>query len=254
MTIYEISENLGEWLQGSRQYDRVYVSIGGKINQKEQYFNYPDAVKNKVYSSNAGFQMIPAFLRNSAEATLVIVVDHGFSDEHVFSRPNLDVLLVNADVSLGIKCIIQDIMGYVAGSKIPPAQFMICNFIRFSYPNVLEQALEESVPKKIQRYVGRYAGYEDCFYQWYGYSIYTYNLVYQYRRYDLTRCLHASQLIRLFERVFRTLSIRSSNVQLLQVDGEREQKMVSGFLQCSVDFTESASSHGSSVKPLFYIY
>jgi hypothetical protein len=260
MTIYEISGNLGEWLEGSvdKCYDRVYVSIGGKINQKEQYFNYPEEAKNKVYPSNAGFQMVPAFLRNSDAATLVIVVDQGFGDVYqtVFARPNLDVLLVNADVSLGIKHLIQDVMYYVVGKRIPPHRFMICNFIRFSHPNVLEQALEESVPKKIQRYVGRYAGYEDCFYQWYGYSIYTYNLVYQYRRYDLMRCLHGSQLIRLFERVFRTLSINSSNAQLLQigVDGEREQKMVSGFLQSSVDFTESVSSHGSSVKPLFYNY
>jgi len=253
MTIYEISGNIGEWLQVSRPYDRVYVSIGGKINQSEQRFHYPDAVKDNVYSSNAGYQMVPAFLRNSEEATLSIVVDRDFSTcQTIFTRQNLDILLVDADVSLGIKHLIQDIMAYITGRKIPPSHFMICNFIRFSCPNVLEQALEESVPKKIQRYLGRYSGYEDCFYQWYGYSIYTYNLVYQYRRYDLIRCLHGCQLIRLFESAFRTLSIHSSNVQLLQGDGESQQKMVSGFLQCSVDFTESVAM--SSTKPLFYNY
>jgi hypothetical protein len=271
MTIHEISGNLGWWLQESvdKCYNRVYVSIGGKFNQREQHFNYPEEAKNKVYSSNAGFQMVPAFLRNSeASRILVILVDMFFDmgdpcrqvlSSVLQNNTHIDVALVNADVSLGktLKCLIRDIMDYVFEREIPPPRFMICNFIRFSYPNVLEQALEESVPRKIQRYLGRYSGYEDCFYQWYGYSIYTYNLVYQYRRYDLMRCMHGSQLIRLFEKVFRTLSIHCNTVQLLQigVDGERQQKMVSGFLQCSVDFTESCASTESLGENLgHYVY
>ena len=113
MTIYEISGNIGEWLQVSRPYDRVYVSIGGKFNQSEQRFHYPDAVKDNVYSSNAGYQMVPAFLRNSEEATLAIVVDRDFSTcKRIFTRQNLDIALVDADVSLRIKHLIQSYHGH----------------------------------------------------------------------------------------------------------------------------------------------
>jgi len=254
MTIHEISGNLGRWLQGSvdKCYDRVYVSIGGKFNQREQYFNYPEEAKNKVYPSNAGFQMVPAFLRNSESSNvLVILVDmfcNGDPCRQVLSsvlqtNPHIDVALVNTDVSLGktLKYLVRDIMDYIAEREIPSNKFMICNFIRFSHPNELEQVLEESVPKKIQRYVGRYAGYEDCFYQWYGCSIYTYNLIYQYRRYDVLRLMCYSLLMRLFEKVFRTFSINSSCIHLAQmgVDDMSTQKALVGFLRYSIDFTEN---------------
>jgi hypothetical protein len=268
MTTYEISGNLGDWFSENcvgTQYDRVYVSIGGKFNQKVQNFNYPEEVKNKIYHSNAGYQMIPAFLRNAgSSSTLVILVDMFCNDgvdpcRQVLSsimqtNLHIDVALVNLNISLGktLKYLIRDIVNFVIQREIPSNKFMICNFIRFSHPNVLEQALEEYVPIKIQRYLNKNPVYINCFYQWYGCSIYTYNLIYQYRQYHMIRCMHYSLLLRLFERVFRTFSINSSCINLAQmgVDNMSTQKALDSFLRYSIDFTENYAQTESLVENL----
>jgi hypothetical protein len=255
MTIHEISGNLGAWFSENwigPQYTRVYVSIGGKLNEREQRFNYPDQAKNKLYYSNAAYQMIPAFLRNTNSKALVILVDRFYPTDDLYkpalatvlrSNPHIDVLLLDLDIgaSKNIKYLIQDIMGCVIKRDIKANRLMICNFIRFSHPNSTEIELEERVPNKIQRYLNRHPAYVNCFYQWYGYSIYTYNLVYQYRHYDVARSMHCSILLRLFERTFKTFSINSSCIQLAQmgVDNMPTQKALVGFLRYSIDFTEN---------------
>jgi len=255
MTIHEISENLGAWFSENwigSQYTRVYLSIGGKLNEKEQRFNHPYEAKNKVYHSNASYQMIPAFLRNTESKALVILVDRFSPNDDLYkpalaavllSNPHIDVLLFDLDIGAGknIKYLIQDIIECAVKHDIKANRLMICNFIRFSHPNTMEFELEERIPNKIQRYLNRHPVYINCFYQWYGYSIYTYNLVYQYRQYDVIRGMNCSLLLRLFERTFKTSSINSSCIQLAQmgVDNMPTQRALVGFLRYSIDFTQN---------------
>lgn len=196
------------------QYNNIYVSIGGKFNEPTVNFNYPSIQKNQKFSTNAYYQLIPAFLRNvSDNHNLVIVVDDFSNTENKeinckildtiieSSNSTMDIILLNTYnlIQQSINSIIESIIDLAKNLGILPKNTMFCNYIVFRNPNEQEYKLEEMLPIQIQNILDRENNKEycECFYQWYGMTFYFYNLVYQYKKYSAMRSVFISELLHL---------------------------------------------------------
>lgn len=208
------------------KYNSVYTSFGSKLNSKEQFFNYPQEIRCKPYRSNAEYQLIPQFMREfiqppefgsfekpQEKRNLIIVIDQ-FNEEalainhrllrRILSQASvpMDVVIFNHAVTpKTTKKLVKGLAKQFTEQSIPSDKCMFCNYIRFSHPNALEYELEECVPKVIQKVLDRpqFLHYSRCFYQWYGATVYAYNLVYNYKKYDTCWMMYSGHLMRLFQ-------------------------------------------------------
>jgi hypothetical protein len=267
----EIFQQLEGWTDKTRPYNSIYVSIGGKQNELYQTFHFPPEIKDKKFRSNASFQMIPAFIANRRpdsrgdqppDRILLVIIDSFRSTEdwstncriiqnrdQTKSETSLyDILVWNQDMNTRtliptIRAIIQK----TAEQNITPRQCMICNFVRFSHPNDQELAIEEYIPIQIQATLDK-TPYAKCFYQWWGPSVYTYNIVYCYKDYDICRSMYCSQLHRLFEKYSpEYYPIRQTSIEFIKEGCEEDIRflnIVNQFAQFNVDITESFRRRG----------
>jgi hypothetical protein len=81
-------------------------------------------------------------------------------------------------------------MPHVRTAGIPPSKFALCNFVRFSHPNHIENLLESKLPDAIDHILRNHAvEYVSCFYQWYGYLKPMYHFAYSYSKYQFMMSL-----------------------------------------------------------------
>jgi hypothetical protein len=254
--LYE-TNNLQEWLDANvdNNYTNIYVSIGGKYNEPFLYFNHPETVRSKKRDTNSLYQMIPQFIRvDYSEETkyLVIVVDRFIKDdpnirllENIISLPgiaNMDVVLYNYECKLKtLPSIIQHICRKVETDNIEPSKMKICNYICFQNPNEFEFSMEQKIPEVVQSALNN-TPLANQFYQWYGYSIFTYNMIYPYNKYNFWRMMNCSYLIATFAKIFKDMSISTKNIYLLSIHLDsiseiRLKKMIAQFLEYSTDIT-----------------
>jgi hypothetical protein len=174
----------------------LYVSIGSKFNDPDVYFS---ETHGKKHVTNARYQMYPRFLRGRPEEEKigVIVVDD-FRNKPLFKQNRQllqQVAEENATIVLVDHCFTRatwsSFIAFITDTAltmaIPKQQFMICNFVRHANrPNAIEFRAEEMIPVVIQEVLDlpAYSMYRSCFYQWFGYRMYTYNFVYNYRRFQ----------------------------------------------------------------------
>ena len=255
-TLYE-TNNLQEWLETNKEtkYTDIYVSFGGKQNESFLYFNYPETVRSKKQETNSLYQMIPQFIRSNSrdeQKYLVIVVDRFIKDDsnirlikNVISVPgiaNMDVILYNYECKLKtLPSVVQEICKKAEMDQIDPSKLMICNYICFQTPNEFECSMEQKIPESIQSALNRTA-FEDQFYQWYGYSIFTYNLIYPYKKYNFMRMMNSSYLISAFIKSFHDMSVSTKNIYLIVIYLDsladvRFKKIVAQFMENSYDIT-----------------
>lgn len=192
-----IIKSLSEpFAQKSLPYNNLYMSIGSKYNEDRVHFNRPICTH---CPTNAKLQMIPEFLRNRDPSIriLVIIIDD-FHDETVLSYhsrllsrhldENIDVIIVNQKVDkLALEQSIQTVCRMATTLNIEPSHFMICNYVKFcNEPNREEAANEEMIPNVIYQILKhQWPFYSSCFYEWFGYRFYTYNLIYRYEKFRL---------------------------------------------------------------------
>lgn len=257
-TLHE-TNNLQEWLETNDKikYTDMYISIGGKHNEPFLHFNYPETVRSKKQETNSLCQMIPQFIRSDFNAEikyLVIVVDRFIKDDlnirlikNIIGIPgiaNMDVVLYNHECKLKtLPSTIQEICKKAEADRIEPSKLMICNYICFQTPNEFEYSMEQKIPEIIQSGLNGTV-FENQFYQWYGYSIFTYNLIYPYKKYNFMRMMNASYLISAFIKSFRDMIIRSRNSFLLIIYSDslvdaRLKKVIEQFMKNSFDITSN---------------
>jgi hypothetical protein len=241
MPIYFVEDlNSGLLKIESNAYQNVYVSLGGKFNESLVHYN---DIKMK---SNAEYQMVPGFLRNNAEKSLVIIIDI-FRDplnlevnikllgSLIKDLPNIDVILLNAEITpKSIKNLIRTILTFAKSQNIHPVKYLFCNYIRFISPNQMEDILEMKLPSKIQRVHDEFPEYSVGFYQWYGQRIQTYNLIYNFKKYHFGWLSQQSRLSLLFQKYYKKTQINMGNTCLLMMQAE---KVVDAFLHNSFDIT-----------------
>jgi len=257
-TLYE-TNNLQEWLETNKEtvYTNIYVSIGGKHNEPFLHFNYPETVRSKKHETNSLYQMIPQFVRsdyNEKTKCLVIVVDRFIKDDpnirlikNIIGIPgiaNMDVVLYNHECKLKtLPSTIQEICKKAEKDLIEPSKLMICNYICFQTPNEFEFSMEQKIPELIQSTLNGTV-FENQFYQWYGYSIFTYNLIYPYKKYNFLRMMNSTYLISAFVKTFQNISIYSKNARILtdysaSLVDVRQKNIIDQFFENAHDITSN---------------
>lgn len=192
----------------------VYISLGSKFNEQNVDFTYPKVNKH----SNALNQMIPSFTYpySCEKNTLFIIIDDFHDNESLLKNqhklehmtmdlPYMKIFLVDYLVNIqNIDLLITSLMDSIH-PKINPDQFMLCNFIRFKSPNDHDNQLETQLPIKIHHFLKNYQNgcYSKKFYQWYGYSYYTYHYVYNYESYRHGYMLHIRPIFHMLEKVLK---------------------------------------------------
>lgn len=175
------------------QYNYVYVSIGGKINERRVDF-YPS---NKTAVSNADNQLIPEFLKYRESKQILIIAIDNFLDKDSYEinkkiinknkEDNMSVILFHqilGDLTF-IDSFIQILISFLHKHNIHENNFMICNYIKFkAMPNAEESRLLNELPLRIHNALIK-TKYSACLFEWYGYHFYTFNLIYNYKKYQL---------------------------------------------------------------------
>jgi len=213
-TIDEQETFLRNLIISNKRYDHIYVSIGGKFNEPTVYFRQT----SQHYPTNALNQLIPEFLRNSSDShNLIIVIDEFLNQPNIdmncqllkssvaSAESTMDVVILNTFISfnenesLSIDATIETILHLAKTMNISSKNVMMCNYIAFSSPNQYECKFEENIPIQLQKIFNRphNSEYSECFYQWYGMTLYFYNLIYKYKNYCTMKLIFISELLHL---------------------------------------------------------
>jgi hypothetical protein len=153
-------------------YDFVYVSIGGKINEREVQFNKPNVLSEYRFPSNATFQMVPSFIRypNTKNTTALVVVIDDFSDPELQNTnqtfiqniqkkfPHITAVLHNINLTAEtIDAFAKSLVQWIISLNISPQKCMIANYIRFRGGiSVLNSQIEFKLPRVIQQCLDAY--------------------------------------------------------------------------------------------------
>jgi len=179
----------------NKQYQYIYVSVGSKYNERDVIFPSNTLPVSSRATSNALYQMVPKFLQDKATETNILVItidlfrdsanlDYNRAIVTSVMKPNMDCCLVSLDCcSKQFIPLCISIMTNVRHQNTLPTCFMMCNYVKFmNMPNDIEHNAEKKVVQSIISVLhdDRFATYNDCFYQWYGYKYYLYNCIYKH--------------------------------------------------------------------------
>lgn len=235
------------------QYTSSYISLGGKYNVPTVTFSNPSYLANHDFPSNTQYQMFPIFVRfqKKKERCLIIIVD-SFDNEEVREMniiliqravsqfSNIDVVLYDTKLHLtNIRPFAQTMVDWLVFNDISPNKCMFANYIRFRGCSSIDNAqLEVIIPQTIQTVLTESKRYTDCLYQWFGYQYYTYNLLYSYKKYDMSRHLKVIMLFHECAEATQVVSGNASNLFMFDLAREKTNKNVlMEFLKYTIDIT-----------------
>jgi hypothetical protein len=268
------AETIASLIPASFQYDSLYISIGGKINDDSVRFTKPAILANYDFQSNAPYQMVPAFIRYPpirSSRSLVIVIDD-FSDPDLrlvnqtvmdqIQQKHTHIQIVLYNTKLDITTVdefAKTLVQWIIDQNLAPEKCMIANYLRFrGTHSVLDSQLEFKVPRVIQNALNAYtitpdddrvvknpktkplAPYSGILYQWFGYQYYTYNIVFSYKEYNAYMLKHLTVMNLLHECCDMTTLVSGNVSNMFLFEKSREPKSVElllTFLQHSVDIT-----------------
>lgn len=192
----EINAEISRIIHESENFDMIYVSIGGKLNEHHVQFRSPEKVAGKSYQTNSARQMYPRFLEDrSPNCKILVIAIDNFKDRFLYERNKEDVKdLLDDNVTFimanyqfneaSLTLFISYITRIAKNNEIAKENFMICNYVKhLNEPNIREFRDEEMIPRTIQSVLNRpdFIEYTECFYDWFGYRFYLYNFLYRYK-------------------------------------------------------------------------
>lgn len=240
-------------------YDFIYISYGSKVNEHHVQ------LENSLVLTNSHLQIIPNFLqvRGKNVKILSISIDDYSTRGHRDSaiqrlEPYIDdsnveiILLDNSDID--IQEITRVLIQFLNEIGMNPKNTMFCNYIRFICPNPHESKLENAIPNIIYDTICQESNetYSECFYQWYGYNSYTYNLIFQYSIHRSIDIMY-SRLLAIFISNFGRKCMLSIDefTHLVELHNLNVRTPLKLFLTCSVDIT-SFWKHNDKMKETIY--
>ena len=264
----------------SFDYESIYVSIGGKINEHAVRFHKPAVLADYEFPTNAEYQMVPAFIRypryRSAK-TLVVVIDD-FSDpelrrinqlviDYIQKKyPHIRVIFYDTKLTTeSVDGFAKSLVQWIVSQNVIPEKCMIANYLRFRATlSVIDSQLEFNIPKHIQNALNSYkvaivyptdpkkttyAPYSDILYQWFGFQYYTYNIVFSYKEYNTYMLKHLTVMNILHECCDLTTLVSGNVSNMFMFEKTKEPKtseLLLTFLKHSVDIT-SYSKQSSAI-------
>jgi hypothetical protein len=224
----------------STTYQSIYTSFGSKQNEVYVSSN-SSSLPERV--TNASYQMVPSFMRNITDDArgLVIVIDDFHDNDSLLQNENiltdlstqftwLDFIIVDAYLTKNVLySILQSITNFANSTHILPNDFKISNFIRFRQPNSTEQALEIWIPDFIQRILDTLhdGKYNHSYYQWFGYSFYTYDYMYCYKTYKIAYMFYTTTIYDILHKSLITTRLNEYNIIDVQYYvNERDKRLL----------------------------
>jgi len=234
-------------------YEYVYVSLGGKFNEPTVAFSNPAYLAKHDFPSNSQYQMFPMFVRfpKKRGKHIVIIVD-SFADtenrefnQKLVERataqfPHIDVLLYDTTLHIkNVRPFTEYIVDWLNVQGISPDKCIIANYIRFRGCTSLDYAqLEIAIPQTVQCVLNESKTYTGCLYQWFGCQYYTYNLLYSYLKYDMSRHLKVILLFHECAEATQVVSGNVSNLFMFEIAREKANKSVLiEFMKHTLDIT-----------------
>ncbi len=180
----------------AKEYDLVYVSIGGKLNETSF------VLQGETIETNSSQQIVPFFLTNKDTTTkiLCISIDQYTDNDDIkktyrnikYITPNIDLFFINTTQwrnkilqTNGYDAepqatFVGELIGIISekmrSKSLDPKNYMVCNYVKFKNP-IAEVKLKNLLIDKIYSALKSY-GYQDCYYNWCGYgNIIFYNYI-----------------------------------------------------------------------------
>ena len=166
------TEIIATRIPASFEYDSVYVSIGGKINEHTVRFAKPAVLSDCNFASNAQYQMVPSFIRyprSRSSKTLVVVIDDFSNSElrqtnqivvdHLQQKhKHIHVILYDTILTMEtVDDFAKSIVQWIVEQKLAPEKCMIANYIRLrGTHSVIHSQLEFKLPRVIQTALNTY--------------------------------------------------------------------------------------------------
>jgi hypothetical protein len=183
----------------------IYVSIGGKINNNDMFMDY---------NNNAIYQIIPKYLQDDENTSIVIVLDK-FSNADINYCSNIignthkiktHIILCNVFCDrLFLTEFIPYIVDFANNHNCNSNNVIICNYVKFKYEcNTVEHKSFTQIPSIVYSLL-KNTEYIDSFYEWFGYNDHMYNYIYKYTYYKSYRGAYSS--LRMLYDTFKTLEL-----------------------------------------------
>jgi hypothetical protein len=188
----------------AKEYDLVYVSIGGKLNETSFVW------QGETIESNSSQQIVPFFLTNKDTTTKILCISIDQFQENAdiskadnddikktyrniqYITPNIDlffidtthwrdeILRTNGYDAESQAAFVGELIGIISekmrSKSLDPKNYMVCNYVKFKNP-IAEVKLKNLLIDKIYSALESY-GYQDCYYNWCGYgNIIFYNYI-----------------------------------------------------------------------------
>lgn len=236
----------------TKKYKYVYTSFGSKLNEPHVSVSYP---RHITFRCNALYQMVPEFLRIlSIEYPILVIIIDDFNDkEHRIMNmeylekitdqfPNIDLVILDEHITISsVIPILNIILNYMVGLDITSTQCIFSNFIRFRQPNKPEMYIEQELPGIIQKTLDEFSSgiYDRCFYQWYGYSYFTYNYMYCYKTYNIGYMMYINNITKILMDTLKNNTLSKYNKYMIDsVETNNKQKKIwAEFTRYSIDIT-----------------
>lgn len=237
----------------TKKYQYVYTSFGSKLNEPHVSVSYP---RHITFRCNALYQMIPEFLRIlSVEIPILVIIIDDFNDkEHRIMNmeylekitdqfPNIDLVILDEHITISsVIPILNIILNYMVGLDITSTQCIFSNFIRFRQPNKPEMYIEQELPGIIQKTLDEFSSgiYDQCFYQWYGCSYFTYNYMYCYKTYNIGYMMYITTINTILMETLKNNTLSKYNKYMIDDSvktNNRQKKIWAEFTRYSIDLT-----------------
>jgi len=166
------TETIANLIPASFQYDSLYISIGGKINDDSVRFSKPAILADYNFQSNAQYQMVPAFIRfpriRSSRSLVIVIDDFTDPDLRLVNQTVMDqiqqkhahIQIVIYDTKLAIETIddfAKSLVQWIIDQNLAPEKCMIANYLRFrGTHSVIDSQLEFKLPRVIQNALNAY--------------------------------------------------------------------------------------------------
>jgi hypothetical protein len=253
-----LSASREEYFASSDKYISAYISLGGKYNEPIVTFTNPSYLATHDFPTNTQYQMFPMFVRFPPKVgrCLVIIVDN-FDNSEIREMnlkliecatcqfSHIDVVLYDTKLHLqNIRPFAKTVVEWLTTNRISCENCTIANYIRFRGCSSIDNAqLEVILPQTIQNVLNESKTYVGCLYQWFGYQYYTYNLLYSYKKYNMSRHLKVILLLHECAESTQVLSENVSNLFMFELAREKTNRSVLlEFLSQTIDITSCSKS------------
>lgn len=240
-----------------KEYNYVYISIGGKINEDE--FNMPYLDKIIKMKTNAHLQMRPSFLCDRNSKILIICIDNfrNETDEKInreicksLIQRNMDFIFYNHQITLESITEFFHYFAKLANTRgILPENFMICNYVRFmNEPNLDEVILDSKLSETIYKTLVS-TEYKNSLFQWFGYHPNLYNIIFNYHEYYVMYYSQFSQVVQYLGKKFRFSQISTYSASQIY-DDIQKHPFLDKFMKSAVDI--GSYYHGEKLADPLY--